>query len=156
MSIHALRTITVGCALAALLLACSKASAPANRQAAGASANQSANSANANDANSAPDFAKLDAEIMRLEADAASRPDDTSLREAVANAYARRGAANYQAHKPAEALKDYQSALNYNPDNEEAQLRAEQIGQEIGGDVRTDDGKPVTVPAKSGASNSNK
>jgi hypothetical protein len=35
-------------------------------------------------------------------------------------------------------------------------LRVQQIGQEIGGAVRTDDGKPVTVPAKSGASNSNK
>ncbi len=154
MSFHDLRSVFVGCCLAALLLACSKGGANANRQAANASANQSAVSADSNAA--APDFAKLDADIMQLESEASARPDDTSLREAVANAYARRGAANYQAHKPAEALKDYQSALNYNPDNEEAQLRVQQIGQEIGGDVRTDDGKPVTVPAKSGASNSNK
>jgi tetratricopeptide (TPR) repeat protein len=157
MTIRTLSSILAVACVAASLVACGKGGANANRQAANgsASANQPANSANASDA-AAPDFAKLDAEIMRLEADAASRPDDNSLREAVANAYAKRGAANYQMHKPAEALKDYQSALNYNPDNEEAQLRVQQIGQEIGGDVRTDDGKPVTVPAKTGALNSNK
>lgn len=154
MSTNAVKTISAGCCIALLLLACSKGNSPASRQAANASANQSAGGANAADA-APPDFAKLDADIMRLEAEASAQPDDTSRREAVANAYARRGAANYQAHKPAEALKDYQSALNYNPDNEDAQLRVQQISQEIG-DVRTDDGKPVTVPARGGAQNSNK
>jgi hypothetical protein len=154
MSLNALKSIFVGCCVATFMTACGKQAAPANQQTANRSAanNQSANSANAG----APDFAKLDADIMRLESEAAERPDDNSLRESVANAYAKRGAANYDAHKPAEALKDYQSALNYNPDMEEAQLRVQQISQEIGGAVRTDDGKPVTVPAKSGASNSNK
>jgi tetratricopeptide (TPR) repeat protein len=156
MSTNALKTISVGCCLALLLLACSKGNTSTNRQTANTPANQSAGGANANGSDAAPDFNKLDADIMRLESEASAQPDDTSLREAVANAYARRGAANYQIHKPAEALKDYQSALNYNPDNEEAQLRVQQIGQEIGGDVRTDDGKPVTVPAKGGTQNSNK
>jgi hypothetical protein len=153
-----LKLILVGSCVAALLVACGKSNAPANQQAADrAASNQPVNGANANASNAgAPDFAKLNADIMQLEAQASERPDDNSLREAVANAYARRGAANYDAHKPAEALKDYQSALSYNPDMEEAQLRVQQISQEIGGAVRTDDGKPVTVPAKSGASNSNK
>ncbi|MDT7542650.1 MAG: hypothetical protein QOE33_2554 [Acidobacteriota bacterium] len=154
MSINALKSIFVSCCVATLLTACGKQAAPANQQAANRSAasNQSANNTNAG----TQDFAKLDAEIMRLEAEAAERPDDNSLRESVANAYAKRGAANYDAHKSAEALKDYQSALSYNPDHEEAQLRVQQISQELGGEVRTDDGKPVTITAKSGPSNSNK
>jgi tetratricopeptide (TPR) repeat protein len=156
MSLNALKSIFVGCCVATFMTACGKQAAPANQQTANRStaSNQSANNANMNAG--APDFAKLDADIMRLESEAAERPDDNSLRESVANAYAKRGAANYDAHKPAEALKDYQSALSYNPDYEEAQLRIQQISQEMGGAVRTDDGKPVTVPAKSGASNSNK
>lgn len=160
MSNKALKMFSVGCCVATLLLACSKGSAPQGQQTnKPAFGTQSANGANGNAANSAnagaPDFAKLDADIMRLEAEASARPDDNSLRQEVANAYARRGAANYDAHKPAEALKDYQSALSYNPDHEEAQMRVEQISQEVGGGVRTDDGKPVTVPAKTGATNSN-
>jgi tetratricopeptide (TPR) repeat protein len=155
MSINDLKSIFVGCCVATLLTACGKQGATANQQASNKSAaNQSANNANVNAG--AQDFAKLDAEIMRLEAEAVQRPDDNTVRESVANAYARRGAANYDAHKPAEALKDYQSALNYNPDMEEAQLRIQQISQELGGDVRTDDGKPVTVTAKPGTTNSNK
>lgn len=154
MSVKALKSIFVGCCIATMLVGCNKQTAPANQQTANRStaSNQSASNTNAG----TPDFAKLDADITRLESEAAERPDDNSLRESVANAYAKRGAANYDAHKPAEALKDYQSALSYNPDYEEAQLRVQQISQEIGGAVRTDDGKPVTVPAKPGASNSNK
>jgi Flp pilus assembly protein TadD len=149
------RKIFLGvCCLAALLSACGKSVAPANQSASNqSSVNQSAANANTGSAGQ-PDFAKLDADIMQLEAQATQSPDDNSLRESVANAYARRGSANYDAHKLAEALKDYQTALSYNPDHEEAQLRVQQISQEASG-VRADDGKPVTVPAKPGASNSN-
>jgi tetratricopeptide (TPR) repeat protein len=155
MRLSDLKFVIVGCCLAASLSACGKRGAPANQTA----ANQSAASQSAGNNNSAnagqPDMAKLDADIMQLEAQAAQSPDDNSVREAVANAYARRGAANYDAHKLAEALKDYQSALSYNPAHEDAQLRVEQISQEMSGGVRADDGKPVTVPAKPGASNAN-
>lgn len=155
MNFDNLKLIFVGCCVAALLSACGKSGAPANQSASNQSAavNQSADNANAGNA-SQPDFAKLDADIMQLEAQATERPDDNSLRESVANAYARRAAANYDAHKLAEALKDYQTALSYNPDHEEAQLRVQQISQETSG-IRADDGKPVTVPAKPGAANSN-
>jgi tetratricopeptide (TPR) repeat protein len=101
------------------------------------------------------DIAKLDAEIRSLEAQAAQSPDDQSLRSSLADAYVRRGSANYAARRLDSALKDYQSALSYDPTNEDAQLRITQINQETGGEPRADDGKPATVPAKPGASNSN-
>jgi tetratricopeptide (TPR) repeat protein len=155
MRLNDLKLIFLCCCLAVSLSACAKERAPANQTGANqsASANQSAANSNAG-VSGLLDMAKLDAEIRQLEAQAAENPNDNSIREAVANAYAKRGAANYDAHKLAEALKDYQSALSYNPANEDAQLRVEQISQEVSG-VRADDGKPVTVPAKSGASNSN-
>jgi hypothetical protein len=156
MRLNDLKFILVGCCLAASLSACGKGRAPANQTGANQSASANPSAANANDANAGqPDMAKLDADIMQLEAQAAQSPDDNSVREAVANAYAKRGAANYDAHKLAEALKDYQSALSYNPAHEDAQLRVEQISQEMSGGVRADDGKPVTVPAKPGAANAN-
>jgi tetratricopeptide (TPR) repeat protein len=155
MRLNDLKFILVGCCLAASLSACGKGRAPANQSGANqASANQAAANSNAGVAGLL-DMAKLDAEIRQLEEQAAQSPDDNSVREAVANAYAKRGAANYDAHKLAEALKDYQSALSYNPAHEDAQLRVEQISQEMSGGVRADDGKPVTVPAKPGAANAN-
>jgi tetratricopeptide (TPR) repeat protein len=150
--------IFIAAALVAAALACAACgerttSNTAGNQAGGAQQRAGANSAGG--ALQTQDISKLDAEIARLEADAAKRPDDRTLRDAVADAYARRGALNYEARKLREALADYQSALSYDPANEEAQLRATQINQEIAPDIRTDDGKPVTVPAKPGAQNSN-
>ena len=153
----------VACCVVALCAACGSRSG-ANRSASNQSGNQSAQSqpngqtANSDGGQSAgqPDFAKLDADIMQLEAQLADKPDDNSLREAVAQAYVRRGTANYAQQKPAEALRDYQAALNYDPGNEEAELRITQINQESAGALRTDDGKPATVPAKPGAATSNK
>jgi tetratricopeptide (TPR) repeat protein len=155
------KKLIVGCCVAALCAACGGSRAGANKSASSqAGANQSAtNSQTANtNANvaSQPDFAKLDADIMQLEAQLADKPDDNSLRSSVAEAYVRRGAANYSQHKLNEALRDYQAALNYDPANEEAELRVTQLNQEIGGGLRTDDGKPATINAKPGASNSNK
>ena len=156
------KRIFVGCCVAALCAACGGSRSGTNGSAANQSAaNQTAQSqqagaqqANANGA-AQPDFAKLDADIMQLEAQLADKPDDNSLREAVAQAYVRRGAANYAQQKPAEALRDYQAALNYDPGNEEAELRITQLNQEGAAALRTDDGKPATVPAKPGASNNN-
>ncbi|MFL6227335.1 MAG: tetratricopeptide repeat protein [Pyrinomonadaceae bacterium] len=155
MHLSNLKFAFIVCCLAVSLAACGGSRSGANQSA----SDQSASNGNAANTNGLQtgllDMAKLDAEINQLEAQAAQSPDDNSVREAVANAYVRRGAANYDAHKLPEALRDYQSALSYNPAHEDAQLRVEQISQEISGGVRADDGKPVTVPAKPGASNSN-
>ena len=97
------------------------------------------------------DIGKLDAEIARLEAQAEKSPDDDSTLAALADAYVRRGHALHEAHRLTDALHDYQSALRYSPDHEEANLRVAQITQEIGAEPHAEDGKPVAVPAKPGA-----
>ena len=142
-----LKPVIVLCCLVSLGAACGGSRSSANQSV----TNDAANANSSGLKTGLLDITKLDAEIRQLEAQAVQNPDDNSVREALANAYARRGAANYDAHKLDEALKDYQSALSYNPDHEEAQLRSQQISQELGGGVRADDGKPVTVPAKPGA-----
>jgi Flp pilus assembly protein TadD len=139
---------------AALALACACAPRGANQPAANQPANANQPNADAGAAGQ-QDIAKLDAEIVSLEAQAGRNPDDSSLRDSLAAAYARRGSAHYAARHLDEALKDYQSALSYDPANEDAQLRITQINQETGGEPRADDGKPATVTAKPGAANSN-
>ncbi|HEY0083284.1 MAG TPA: hypothetical protein VGB61_10870 [Pyrinomonadaceae bacterium] len=104
---------------------------------------------------SAMDTSKLDAEIAQLEQQAEKNPDDDTALVALAEAYVRRGHAQHEARRLPEALHDYQSALKYSPDHEEANLRVAQISQEIGEEPRAEDGKPVAVPAKPGA-NENK
>lgn len=146
------RKLIIILCLAPLAAACIGRSERATDQA--ADANQPAANANAG-LSGAFDMTKLDAEINRLEAQAAQEPDDRSVRDAAADAYTRRGAAHYAAHKLEEAVRDYERALNYDPTNEEAQLRITQINQERGDGLRTDDGKPATVTGKPGASNSN-
>jgi Flp pilus assembly protein TadD len=91
---------------------------------------------------------QLDAEIARLEAQAEKNPEDDTARASVAAAYVRRANALREAGRADDALRDYQTALRFNPDNEEAQLGLEQINQEAGAEPRADDGRPVTVPAK--------
>jgi tetratricopeptide (TPR) repeat protein len=97
------------------------------------------------------DTAKLDAEIAQLEQQAEKNPEDDTMLSALADAYVRRGHALHEAHRLADALRDYQSALRYSPDHEEANLRVAQITQEIGAEPHAEDGKPVSVPAKPGA-----
>jgi tetratricopeptide (TPR) repeat protein len=96
------------------------------------------------------DTSKLDAEIAALEQQAEKNPDDGTTLVALADAYARRGHALYEARRLTDALHDYQSALKYSPDHEEANLRVAQITQEVGVEPLAEDGKPVAVPAKPG------
>jgi tetratricopeptide (TPR) repeat protein len=148
------KLLLAACAAAVLTCACGGATRDANQSAANRSAQGNQAAANTGVAGQL-DIAKLDAEIRSLEAQAAQSPDDQSLRDSLADAYVRRGSANYAARQLDAALKDYQSALSYDPTNEDAQLRITQINQETGGEPRTDDGKPATINAKPGAANSN-
>ncbi|HYP02209.1 MAG TPA: hypothetical protein VER76_18605 [Pyrinomonadaceae bacterium] len=150
------------CLLSLLLLcgACGKKGAPAagtnengTTNAATSSGDANGNASNTGTATGgqALDTSKLDAEIARLEAQAEKSPDDDSTLGALADAYVRRGHALHEAHRLTDALHDYQSALRYSPDHEEANLRVAQITQEIGAEPHAEDGKPVAVPAKPGA-----
>jgi tetratricopeptide (TPR) repeat protein len=96
------------------------------------------------------DTSKLDAEIAGLEQQAEKNPEDGTTLVALADAHARRGHALYEARRLTDALHDYQSALRYSPDHEEAGLRVAQITQEIGIEPHAEDGKPVAVPARPG------
>ena len=128
---------------------------------AGGNANGAANSAASSGAQSgasnsnggggeAFDTSKLDAEIVRLEQEAEKNPDDETTHDALADAYVRRGRALHEARRLNDALHDYQSALRFSPDHEEASLRIAQITQEIGAEPHAEDGKPVAIPAKPG------
>jgi tetratricopeptide (TPR) repeat protein len=101
------------------------------------------------------DTSKLDADISGLEQQAEKNPDDDTTLAALAEAYVRRAHAMYDARRLTDALHDYQSALRYSPDHEEANLRVAQITQEIGVEPLAEDGKPVAVPAKPGANENN-
>jgi Flp pilus assembly protein TadD len=148
------RKIFLAACAALLSCACGGAQRDANQSAANQSTTSNQSAANTVTAGQL-DIAKLDAEIRSLEAQATQSPDDQSLRGSLADAYVRRGSAHYAARRLDAALNDYRSALSYDPTNEDAQLRITQINQETGGEPRADDGKPATVPAKPGASNSN-
>jgi cytochrome c-type biogenesis protein CcmH/NrfG len=134
--------------------ACSKSAPP------GANGNGAVNSAASSGANSGSaqnnsgvqgnDTSKLDAEIAQLERQAEKSPDDDTTHSALADAYVRRGRALHEARRLNDALHDYQSALRFSPDHEEANLRIAQITQEIGAEPHAEDGKPVAVPAKPG------
>ncbi|MFL6209199.1 MAG: tetratricopeptide repeat protein [Pyrinomonadaceae bacterium] len=133
----------MGCAVALALSACNR------------SAPQNDNRVASSNSNVAPtptpqafDSGQLDTEIARLEAEAEKNPDDDAARTTLAAAYVKRGDVLRAAHRNDEALRDYQNALRFNPDNEDAQLGLEQLNQEAGAAPRADDGKPVTVPAK--------
>ncbi len=144
------------CVVCVLLLcgACDK-SAPAPS---GANLNGGVNSAAASsatngaaNADASANRQELDAEIARLEQVAEKNPDDDTTLSALADAYVRRGNALHDARRLTDALHDYQSAVRFSPDHEEANLRVAQITQEIGEEPHAEDGKPVSVPAKPGA-----
>ena len=101
------------------------------------------------------DIVKLDAEIARLEAQAAKDPDDRTLRDSLADALVSRGNLHLEARRLDQALSDFQNALSHKPDHDEAQERITQINNEQEREPVGDDGRPVTVPAGPGAANSN-
>jgi tetratricopeptide (TPR) repeat protein len=136
--------------------ACSK-SAPAgandNGAANSASTSSGANSGASNSSGGGQGFdtARMDAEIAQLEQQAEKNPDDDATHSALADAYVRRGRALHEARRLTDALHDFQSALRFSPDHEEANLRIAQITQELGAEPHAEDGKPVAVPARPGA-----
>ena len=101
------------------------------------------------------DIGKLDAEIARLEGQAAKDPDDRTVRDSLADAFVSRGNLHLEARRLDQALSDFKNALSHKPDHEEAQERITQIGSETQREPVGDDGRPVTVPAAPGASNRN-
>ena len=144
------------CAALLLLGACGKSVPPAANGNGGANAATASpsvvngNAAGTEGSGQQLDTSKLDAEIAALEQQAEKNPDEDTTLNALAEAYARRGHALHAAHRLPEALQDYQNALKYSPDHEEASLRVAQITQEIGVEPHAEDGKPVSVPAKPG------
>jgi tetratricopeptide (TPR) repeat protein len=147
---------SVLCAAALLCGGCGRGATPVANVNGGTNA-AATSPANANGAATAGsgsrelDTSKLDGEIVALERQAEKNPDDDTTLGALADAYVRRGHALHEARRLTDALQDYQSALRYSPDHEEANLRIAQITQEIGEEPRAEDGKPVAVPAKPGA-----
>jgi len=146
------------CATLLLCGACAKSEPAANSNGGANVANAAASPGGANSGTAGTegglrelDTSKLDAEIAGLEQQAEKSPDDDTTLVALAEAYVRRGHALHEARRLNEALNDYQSALKYRPDHEEANLRVAQITQEIGAEPHAEDGKPVAVPAKPGA-----
>ena len=136
--------------------ACSRSAPPAGANEGGAAnsttASSGANSSASNNTGGGQGFdtSKIDAEIAQLEQQAEKNPDDDTTLGALADAYVRRGHALHEARRLTDALHDYQSALRFSPDHEEANLRIAQITQEIGAEPHAEDGKPVSVPAKPG------
>ncbi|HZH32494.1 MAG TPA: tetratricopeptide repeat protein [Pyrinomonadaceae bacterium] len=150
---------TLMCAAALLCGACGRGATPVanvnggtNAAVAASPTNANGGAANAGGGARELDTSKLDGEIVALERQAEKNPDDDTTLGALADAYVRRGHALHEARRLTDALQDYQSALRYSPDHEEANLRIAQITQEIGEEPRAEDGKPVAVPAKPGAS----
>ena len=111
--------------------------------------------ANATPAAAPKDIGQLDAEIARLEAQAAKDPDDRTVRDSLAEALVRRGNLHLEARRLDQALSDFQNALSHRPDHDEAQERITQINSEAEREPVGDDGRPVTVPAAPGATSGN-
>ena len=122
------------------------ASTNGNQSASAASA--SGNSANASaDANAnSNDIPKLDAAINELEKQAEMSPGDESLRAALSQAYLKRANARRDSQQLREALRDYQEALRFNPDNEEASSRAAEISPQIEEGRTGENGEPAPLP----------
>jgi cytochrome c-type biogenesis protein CcmH/NrfG len=127
-------------------------------------ANQTA-AAQPNAAASPADIAQLNGEIERLEKQAERNPADEETQDELARAYVKRAKAEQSAGQHREALADYQRALRYDPDNDDAAAGAAAVNQELGGggkedenfapvpppispNVADEDGKPTPTPKK--------
>jgi tetratricopeptide (TPR) repeat protein len=131
--------------LSLVLCACGgRNGATTNANQSAIAASPSGNSSNASaDAN---DISKLDAEITELEKQAEMSPGDESLRTALSQAYLKRANARRDARQLREALSDYQEALRFNPDNEEASSRAAEISPQIEEGRTGENGEPAPLP----------
>jgi Flp pilus assembly protein TadD len=89
---------------------------------------------------------KYDAEIARLEKEVEKSPGDDTVRTTLAKAYLGRGSILAAAHQNKAALADFRSALQLDPDNEEAQQKTAAMRKEIGNDPSEDEGEPVGLP----------
>lgn len=98
-------------------------------------------------ADAGADITQLNAEIERLEKQAERNPADEETQDELARAYVKRAKVQHDGGRFQEALADYQRALRYDPDNDEAQAGAAVVNQELGGDTKEDEnGAPVPPP----------
>jgi tetratricopeptide (TPR) repeat protein len=133
--------LTLLVAVAMLSNACREA-----RKAADPASNQTA-AAQPNAAASPADIAQLNGEIERLEKQAERNPADGETQNELARAYVKRAKAEQGAGRHREALADYQRALRYDPDNDEAAAGAAAVNQELGGAGKEDENfAPVPPP----------
>ena len=146
MKTKASRTLTAALCLALLAAAaCGGSSSTSNRAAAGG-ANSSANGAGPVIVSGV----NLDAEIARLERMAERTPNDDSLREALARAYVLRGNSLRAANNLPGALNDYQRAIKYDEDNEEALKAIAEISPQVEGEQTGEYGEPAPLPISPG------
>lgn len=94
----------------------------------------------------AGDISKLDGEIARLEREAEKNPGDQAARINLSQAYLRRAGAFRVAQKMSDALRDYQSALRNDPDNEQAQQGIAEISPPTGNNSTGENGEPAPLP----------
>ena len=149
------------CAVVCAYSACSKnAHAPGQASSTGTSASNVSSEVAANPTggeNAASSTAetelntsKYDAEIAHLEKEAEKNPGDETSREALSQAYLRRANAFRKAQQYRQTLRDYQSALRLNPDNEEAQQSVAEIVEEMGGEPPAENFEPAPLPITPG------
>jgi hypothetical protein len=101
-------------------------------------------------ANSGVSDAQLDTEIARLERLAERNPGDDSMREALAQMYVRRGNNRRTAGDLRAALRDYQSAIKYDEDNEDALKNIADISPQVEGEQTGEYGEPAPLPISPG------
>lgn len=97
------------------------------------------------------DTSKYDAEIARLEMQAEKSPGDDAARISLSKAYLRRADALRGAQQYREALRDYQSALRLDPDNEEVQKKVAEVSQPFESEATGEYGEPAPLPITPGA-----
>jgi tetratricopeptide (TPR) repeat protein len=139
-SAHALAALL---ALASLLAGCGRGK---QGDTARATPQPAATQAGANATPAPADLAKLDAEIEQLERQAERNPGDEDTRDELARVYVRRGDARRAAGQLREAVNDYQQALRFDPDNNEAQNNAAAARQQLGGEQEDENGAPAPLP----------
>lgn len=92
------------------------------------------------------DLTKYNAEIERLTRELEKNPGDDETNEALSEAYTKRGDVNRNARRFKEALRDYQKALRFDPENETAQQRAAELAEELGTKQHGENFEPPPPP----------